>query len=41
MLSQGAWLEDPPEYFVQHLSVYLPLLFQQRLMNIAVLDRNR
>jgi len=33
-------LEYPPEYFIQHLSVCLPLLIQPLLRNIAVLDWN-
>jgi hypothetical protein len=32
------WLEYPPEYFVQHLSVCLPLLIQPLVSNITVLD---
>jgi len=31
-------LEYLPEYFIQHLSVCLPLLIQPLLRNIAVLD---
>jgi hypothetical protein len=41
MLFRGEWLQYPPEYFVQHLSVCLPLLIQPLVRNIAVLDRNR
>jgi len=37
MLFKGKWLEYPPEYFVQHLWVCLPLHIQPLLMNIAVL----
>jgi hypothetical protein len=37
----GESLEYPPDYFVQHLSVCLPLLIEQRLRNITVLDWNR
>jgi hypothetical protein len=38
---KGERLEYPPEYFVQHLTVCLPLLIQPFLRNIAVLDLNR
>jgi hypothetical protein len=38
---KGERLEYPPEYFVQHLTVCLPLLIQPLLRNIAVLVRNR
>jgi len=41
ILFKGEMLEHPPEYFVQHLSVCLPLLIQPLLRNIAVHDRNR
>jgi hypothetical protein len=41
ILFKGEWLQDPPEYFVQHLSVCLPLLIQLHLRTIAVLDWNR
>jgi hypothetical protein len=41
MLFKGEWLEYPLEYFVQHLSVYLPLLNEPLQRNIAVLDWNR
>jgi hypothetical protein len=34
-------LEYPPEYFVKHLSVCLPLLIKPLRRNIAVLDWNR
>jgi hypothetical protein len=37
---KGEWVEYPPEYFVQHLLVCLPLLIQPIHRNIAVLDRN-
>jgi len=40
ILFQGEWLEYPPEYFVQHLSVFLPLLIQLLLINSAVFDWN-
>jgi hypothetical protein len=40
ILLKGEWLEYPLEYFVQHLSVSLPLLIQPLLKNIAVLDWN-
>jgi hypothetical protein len=40
-LFKGERLEFPPEYFVQHLSVCLPLLILPLLKNIAVLDRNQ
>ena len=38
---KGEWLEYPLDFFVQHLSVCLPLLIQLLLSNIAVLDWNR
>jgi hypothetical protein len=41
ILFKGERLEYPPEYFIQHLSVCLPLLIQPLLRKIAVLDRNR
>jgi hypothetical protein len=41
MLFKGDWLEYLPEYFVQHLSVCLPLLILPLLGNIAVLNSNR
>jgi hypothetical protein len=40
MLFKGEWLEYPPEYFIQHLMVCLPLFIQPLLKNIAVLDWN-
>jgi hypothetical protein len=40
ILFKGEWVEYQPEYFVQHLSVCLPLLIQPFLRNIAVLDRD-
>jgi len=41
ILFKGEWVEYLPEYFVEHLSVCLPLLIQPLLMNIAVPDWNR
>jgi hypothetical protein len=41
ILFKGEWLELLPEYFVQHLSVYLPLLIQLLLRNIAHHHLNR
>jgi hypothetical protein len=35
---KGERLESPPENFVQHLTVCLPLLIQLLLRNIAVCD---
>jgi hypothetical protein len=32
------WLENPHEYFVQYLSVCLPLLIQPLFRNLAVID---
>jgi hypothetical protein len=40
-LFKGVWLDYTSEYFVQHLMVCLPLLIEQLLRNIAVLDWNR
>jgi len=40
ILFEGERQEYLPEYFIQHLSVCLPLLIQPHLRNIAVLDRN-
>jgi len=37
----GEWLESTLEYFVEHLSVCLPLLIQPLLRNFLVLDWNR
>jgi hypothetical protein len=34
-------LEYPPQYFVQHLTICMPLLIQLLLRYIAVLDWNR
>jgi hypothetical protein len=36
----GERLEYPPDYFVQHLLVCLPLLIEPLLRNITVLDWN-
>jgi hypothetical protein len=41
ILYKGERMEYLPEYFVQHLSVGLPLLIQPLLRNIALLDWNR
>jgi hypothetical protein len=38
---KGERLEYPLEYFVQHLTVCLPLHIQPLLRNIALLDWNR
>jgi hypothetical protein len=38
---KGEGLQYPAEYFVQQLSVCLPLLIQSLLRNIVVLDWNR
>jgi hypothetical protein len=35
---KGEWLEQPPQYFVQHLLVCLLLVIQLLLMNTAVPD---
>jgi len=40
ILFKGEMVEYPPEYFVQHLSVRLPLLIQLLLRDIVVLDWN-
>jgi hypothetical protein len=40
ILFQGERLVCPPEIFVQHVPVCLPLLMQPVLRNIAVLDRS-
>jgi len=37
----GERLEHPPEYFIQHLLVGLPLLIPPLLRNIAVSDWSR
>jgi hypothetical protein len=37
---KGKRLEYPPEYFVQHLLVCLPLLIQLLMRNIVVLQWN-
>jgi hypothetical protein len=39
--SRGARWEYPPEYFVQHLTVCLPLLFPAHLKHIVVYYLNR
>jgi len=41
LLFEGEWLEYLPEYFVQHLTVCLPLLIHPLLTNLAVLDCNQ
>jgi hypothetical protein len=41
ILFNGGRLEYLPQYFVQHLSVCLPLLIHPFLRNIMVLDGNR
>jgi hypothetical protein len=41
MLVKGEWLEYPPQYFVQHLSVCSPLLIQPPVRKIVLLDWNR
>jgi len=41
ILFKGEWMQYLPEYFVQHLSVWLPLLINLLLLDIAVLDWNR
>jgi hypothetical protein len=40
ILFEGEGLEDPPEFFVQYLSVWLLLLIQPLLRNIAAFDWN-
>jgi hypothetical protein len=40
MMFKAGWLEYPPEYLIQYLSVCLPLLIQLYLINIAFRDPN-
>jgi len=41
IMFQGEWVEYPPDYFVQQLLVWLPLLIKPLFRNIVVLDRTR
>jgi len=41
ILFKGEWLQYPPEYFIQHLPVCLPLPIQPLPRNIEVLDWNQ
>jgi len=41
ILFEGGRLKYPPEYFVQHLSVCLPLCMLPAPRNFAVLNRNQ